>query len=53
MENIIHGFTHTHPREVLKDEIEARNISQTQLAKQIGMSYKMLNDILNVDLLQL
>ena len=42
-----YGFTPTHPGEVLKDEIEYRNLSQTQLAQQMGMSYKMLNDILN------
>ena len=41
------GFTPTHPGEVLKDEIEYRKISQSQLAKQMGMSYKILNDILN------
>jgi len=41
------GFTPTHPGEVLKDEIEYRNISQSALAKQMGMSYKILNDILN------
>ena len=41
------GFTPTHPGEVLKDEIEYRNISQSRLAKQMGMSYKVLNDIMN------
>ena len=41
------GFTPTHPGEVLKDEIEYRKISQSQLAKQLGLSYKILNDILN------
>jgi len=41
------GFTPTHPGEVLKDELEYRKISQSQLAKQLGMSYKILNDILN------
>ncbi|MDR0658436.1 MAG: HigA family addiction module antidote protein [Mediterranea sp.] len=41
------GFTPTHTGEVLKDEIEYRGISQTRLAKQMGMSYKVLNDILN------
>jgi len=40
-------FTPTHPGEVLKDEIEYRKISQSHLAKQMGMSYKILNDILN------
>jgi len=37
----------THPGEVLKDELEYRGISQKMLAERIGMSYKMLNDILN------
>ena len=45
--NIKFGFTPTHPGEVLKDEIEYRKLSQSLLAKQIGMSYKILNDILN------
>ena len=36
-----------HPGEVLKDEIEYRGISQGKLAAQMGMSYKMLNHILN------
>lgn len=36
-----------HPGEVLKDEIELRGISQSQLANQMGISYKILNDILN------
>ena len=47
MENIKFGFTPTHPGEVLKDEIEYRKIPQCHLAKQMGMSYKILNDILN------
>ena len=36
-----------HPGEVLKDEIEYRGISQRKLAEQIGISYKVINDILN------
>ena len=36
-----------HPGEVLKDEIEYRGISQNKLAAQMGISYKMLNHILN------
>jgi len=36
-----------HPGEVLKDEIEYRGISQVKLAAQMGISYKMLNHILN------
>jgi len=47
MANMKFGFTPTHPGEVLKDEIEYRKIQQNQLAKQMGMSYKILNDILN------
>ena len=47
MKNMQFGFSPTHPGEVLKDEIEYRKISQCQLAKQMGMSYKILNDILN------
>lgn len=47
MSNIKFGFTPTHPGEVLKDEIEFRKIPQNHLAKQMGMSYKILNDILN------
>lgn len=37
----------THPGEVLKDEIEYRKISQRKLAENMGISYKILNDILN------
>jgi len=47
MANMKFGFTPTHPGEVLKDEIEYRKISQSKLAKQMGMSYKIVNDILN------
>ncbi len=37
----------THPGAVLKDEVEYRKLSQRKLAEQMGISYKMLNDILN------
>ncbi|MFV0554533.1 MAG: HigA family addiction module antitoxin [Mangrovibacterium sp.] len=47
MSNLGYGYTPTHPGEVLKDEINYRGISQTTLAKQMGISYKILNDILN------
>jgi addiction module HigA family antidote len=36
-----------HPGEVLKDEITYRGISQSEIAAQIGMPYKALNNILN------
>lgn len=47
MANVKFGYTPTHPGEVLKDEIEYRKISQRKLAEQMGMSYKVLNDLLN------
>ena len=46
-EKVRKGYTPTHPGEVLKDEIEYRKISQKKLAEQMGVSYKVLNDILN------
>ena len=36
-----------HPGELLKEEIEERKLSQRRLAEQMGISYKVLNDILN------
>ena len=33
----------THPGEVVKDELEARNISQREFAQREGISYSMLN----------
>lgn len=36
-----------HPGELLKEEIEYRKLSQKRLAEQTGISYKILNDILN------
>ncbi len=36
-----------HPGELLKEEVEYRNLSQVKLAGQTGISYKILNDILN------
>ena len=40
-------FEPTHPGEILKDEIEFRGISQKKLAKEMGVSYTVLNEILN------
>ena len=37
----------THPGEIIKDEIEFRGISQRRLAKEIGVSYSQLNEVLN------
>lgn len=48
MANLGYGFYPTHPGEILKDEIEYRGISQRKLAAQMGISYTVLNEILNV-----
>ena len=37
----------THPGEVLKDELQARGISQKKFSSLVGVSYTMLNEILN------
>jgi len=36
-----------HPGEIIKDEIEYRGISQRRLASQMGISYTLLNEVLN------
>lgn len=36
-----------HPGEMLKDEIEARGITQKDLSKRMGVSYTVFNRILN------
>lgn len=47
MGNLGYGAFPTHPGEVLKDEIEARGISQRQLADSMGLTYSVVNEILN------
>ena len=47
MGNLGYGFCPTHPGELLKEEIEYRKLSQSSLAKQMGIPYTALNDILN------
>lgn len=37
----------THPGDVLKEELEARQITQARFASCLGVSYTMLNEILN------
>ena len=37
----------THPGEVIKDELEARGVSQRQLARSIGVPASQLNELLN------
>ena len=36
-----------HPGEMIKDEINARGITQKELAQQMGVSYTVFNEILN------
>ncbi len=45
--NNLDPFEPTHPGELLKEEIESRNLSQKQLAADMGVSYSVLNDIVN------
>lgn len=47
MENLDYGAFPTHPGEVLKDEIEARGITQRQFAESVGLTYSVVNEILN------
>ena len=45
--NLGYGFYPTHPGEVVKDELEARGITQKQFAQESGISKTALNEILN------
>ncbi len=45
--NNVEPFEPTHPGDLLKDEIECRGISQRQLAAEMGVSYTVLNYIVN------
>ena len=45
--NNLRSFQPTHPGEVLKDELEFRGISQRSLAREMGISYSVLNEVLN------
>ncbi|OJV36933.1 MAG: addiction module antidote protein, HigA family [Bacteroidales bacterium 36-12] len=45
--NNLMPYLEVHPGEIIKDEIESRGISQRALAKQIEVSYSVLNEILN------
>lgn len=45
--NDLKPFQPTHPGEVLKDELASRGISQRRLARELGISYSVLNKMLN------
>lgn len=45
--NNLKPYQPTHPGEVLKDELEFRGISQRSLARELDISYSVLNEVLN------
>lgn len=45
--NNLTPFEPTHPGELIRDELEARNLSQAKLANQIGVSPSLLNEVIN------
>lgn len=47
MATLGYSFYPVHPGEIIKDELEARNISQREFARQVDMSYTVLNELLN------
>ena len=47
MSNLGYSYTPIHPGEIVKEELESRHISQKHFAEVTGISYTMLNDILN------
>ena len=46
MDDLVPSFP-VHPGEIVKDELEARGISQRKFASIIGCSYTVFNEILN------
>lgn len=47
MNTIYTPYFPIHPGEMLKDELSARGIKQKQFAEVIGVSYSLLNEVLN------
>ncbi len=45
--NLLTPFEPTHPGELIRDELDARSLSQAALAKQIGVSASFLNEVIN------
>jgi addiction module HigA family antidote len=45
--NNLTPFKPTHPGSLLKDELEYRNISQSQFSKKMGLANTAFNEILN------
>ena len=47
MTNLGNSYIAIHPGEMLKEELQFRKVSQKKFAEAIGVSYSMLNEILN------
>lgn len=47
MATLGYSFYPVHPGEVIKEEMEARKISQREFARQVNVSYTALNELLN------
>ncbi|MDO4336203.1 MAG: HigA family addiction module antitoxin [Bacteroidales bacterium] len=45
--NNLTPFQPTHPGELIRDELEERNVTQSKLARQIGVSPSLLNEVIN------
>ena len=45
--NNLNPFKPTHPGSLLKDELEYRNIAQSQFAQKLGLPNSAFNEILN------
>lgn len=45
--NNLTPFEPTHPGELIRDELESRNLSQAKFANQIGVSPSLLNEVIN------
>lgn len=45
--NNITPYEPTHPGELIRDELEERNLTQAKLAAQIGVSPTLLNEVIN------
>lgn len=45
--NNITPFEPTHPGELIRDELESLNMTQSKLAGQIGVSSSLLNEVIN------
>lgn len=45
--NNLTPFEPTHPGSLLRDELEERNMTQAKLARQIGISPSLINEVVN------